>query len=532
MDDNIPIHYKATLQALTIAIAMNVPVIIWGMVGQGKALALDTLIPLYDGGYVLMQDIKVGDVLIDSDGNPTRVLEIHPQPQDRPCFRITIDEEVIIADAEHLWLVEVDGSPQTLTTLQLRDIKNPLISRVKTEDEIEGPPHLITKIVPIESEPVQCISVDSPTHTFLITESHIPTHNTSIIKHITTSYGMNLETVIASIREPSDFAGLPFYDPAGYTRLAAPYWAYKVTEEYKANKKVSVIFYDEISTASPLTQAAMLRPLLEGVVGELQLPDKTRSVAAANPPEIAAGGFELTPPVANRFLHLDWVLPASVVKQGFTDGWPLPEMPRFPKQMPKVVKESMSLVGHFIGANQTLATVFPKDFAGVSTGADFQSSSYAFPTPRSWEFAAKLYAGALAARFSDGSRTLEETYSILLKGIIGVAAATEFMSFVKALDLPDPVELLNNPQSFVMPKRGDVLSLIGDNLMKTYEENPSKVWWIALGDIYAKIASAGKADTIFSYLKNWNELRPQGAVLTEEQAKMLNTHLFNLVKGA
>lgn len=36
----------------------------------------------------------------------------------------------------------------------------------------------ITKIEPVESVPVKCITVDSPTHTYLCTKSMIPTHNT------------------------------------------------------------------------------------------------------------------------------------------------------------------------------------------------------------------------------------------------------------------------------------------------------------------------------------------------------------------
>lgn len=531
MKSAIPIEYEATTQALTIAIAMNVPVILWGMVGQGKALALDTRLPLYDGSYTTMGNIAVGDVLVDLEGKPTSVLQVHPQPANRSCFRVYIDEEVIIADAEHLWVIE-DGKDNTVvkTTLELRDMKNPTIPRLRTET---GPSHTISKIVPVSSEPVQCITVDSPTHTFLITDSNIPTHNTSIINHISKAYGMHLETVIASIREPSDFAGLPFYDPKGYTRLAAPMWAYNIVKKHEEEKKVSIVFYDEISTASPSTQAALLRPLLEGVVGELQLPSKTRSIGAANPPEIAADGFDFSPPAANRFLHLDWKLPASVVKQGFIDEWATPEMPRFPGKIADIIKESKALVGHFIGANQSLLTVFPKDFAGSSTGGeDFRASSYAFPTPRSWEFAAILYAGALSARFSDKTRTKDETYRILLQGIVGEAAASEFLAFVKALDLPDPAELLNNPNTFKMPKRGDILSLVGDNLLKTYEKTPNNAWWIALGDIYAKVASAGRADTIFSYLKKWNELRPEGVVPTEAQSKMLNDHLFKLVNGS
>ena len=51
-------------------------------------------------------------------------------------------------------------------------------SRIKKEysDKINW--RQITKIDPVESVPVKCITVDSPTHTYLCTKSMIPTHNT------------------------------------------------------------------------------------------------------------------------------------------------------------------------------------------------------------------------------------------------------------------------------------------------------------------------------------------------------------------
>src|SRR5205823_11964182 len=66
-----------------------------------------------------------------------------------------------------------------------------------------------------------------------------------------------------------------------------------------------------ISTAPPAVQAAMLRIVLERVVGDLELPPGVRVVAAANPPEQAADGWDLAPPLANRLVHLDWPVDAK-----------------------------------------------------------------------------------------------------------------------------------------------------------------------------------------------------------------------------
>ena len=50
----------------------------------------------------------------------------------------------------------------------------------------------------------------------------------------------------------------------------------------------------------------MLTVALERMVGRTKLPDEVRIVAAANPPDRSAGGVDLTPPMANRFLHIDF----------------------------------------------------------------------------------------------------------------------------------------------------------------------------------------------------------------------------------
>lgn len=56
------------------------------------------------------------------------------------------------------------------------------------------------------------------------------------------------------------------------------------------------LFLDELSTAPPAVQAAMLGVALERRVGDLVLPRAVQVVAAANPPERAADGWDLSPP--------------------------------------------------------------------------------------------------------------------------------------------------------------------------------------------------------------------------------------------
>src|SRR2546423_7436442 len=150
------------------------------------------------------------------------------------------------------------------------------------------------------------------------------TGKTSAVRAMAKAIGWPCETVIAAIREPSDFAGLPVVT-AGDVHMAPPRWAQRL-----AAAGHGLLFLDEISTAPPAVQAALLRVVLERVVGDLDLPEGVVVVAAANPPEQAADGWDLSAPLANRFCHLDWTVEPARVAQGLAGGWGGPGGARVP----------------------------------------------------------------------------------------------------------------------------------------------------------------------------------------------------------
>jgi len=130
-------------------------------------------------------------------------------------------------------------------------------------------------------------------------------------------------TVLASVREPQDFIGIPL--PGGKAlkiggqdvaalRFAPPLWAVHANQHSSdsGNPKddKAVVFFDEFTTAPQRVMAAMLRVIHERVVGEFQLHRNVVMVAAANPKWMSPGGQDLAPPVANRFIHLYWVPPS------------------------------------------------------------------------------------------------------------------------------------------------------------------------------------------------------------------------------
>src|SRR5688572_25066197 len=189
------------------------------------------------------------------------------------------------------------------------------------------------------------------------------TGKTSAIRAMAGAASWACETVIASIREPSDFAGLPIVVD-GAVRFAAPTWA----RQLAADERPGLLFLDEISTAPPAVQAALLRVVLERVVGDLSLPPDVVVVAAANPPEQAADGWDLSAPLANRFCHLDWTVEPASFAEGLVGGWPSPVPPVLAAGWEAGMQHTRALISAFVTVRPGLACDVPTDAARAGRG--------------------------------------------------------------------------------------------------------------------------------------------------------------------
>ena len=193
---------------------------------------------------------------------------------------------------------------------------------------------------------------------------------TAVITALAESLALPLEVVLASIREPADFSGLPVIREDG-VKMEAPAWARRLAREGKG-----ILFLDEISTAPPAVQAALLRVVLDRVVGDLELPPGVAVVAAANPPEQAAGG---------------WVYPrrwriVSVISPGpgfwSLDRWYDPGLAPPFRGTARGLQERVSPC---FPLSWPLSSAPPHLFAGAGKRGP---GGKAWPSPRSWEMAA------------------------------------------------------------------------------------------------------------------------------------------------
>src|SRR5690242_6107056 len=181
---------------------------------------------------------------------------------------------------------------------------------------------------------------------------------TAALTQLSETLDLPLTTVIASVHEPSDFSGLPVVgeDPAAHgVPLAPPDWAVRLVRAGRG-----LLFLDELSTAPPAVQAALLRLVLERRIGALRLPPGVRIVAAANPRSSAADGWELSPPLANRFVHLQWTHDHEVVVRGLGGTWPRATLPRLsPEKLSEAVDFARRAVCGLLTARPKLVHQLP-----------------------------------------------------------------------------------------------------------------------------------------------------------------------------
>lgn len=236
--------------------------------------------------------------------------------------------------------------------------------------------------------------------------------------------GWHVEILICSHYEPSDLSGLPVVNRDGTVTLAPPGWAARVAED----ERRSIVFFDEWTTAAPAVQAAALRPLTHGEVGSLRLPERVSFGAAANPADVAASGWELAAPTANRFVHVDWAMPLDVFTESIVTGhWPTMTVPEPGEAYTAHLAATRGLVAGFLVARGAPLSSVPSDAA---------SRGRAFPTPRTWDYTARLVALARAHAMSI------DVMRLLVHGAIGAPTGHEFLTWLAALDLPDPEWLL------------------------------------------------------------------------------------------
>lgn len=241
----------------------------------------------------------------------------------------------------------------------------------------------------------------------------------SAVRTAAADLGIALIDVRASQTDPVDWRGIPSIQD-GRTKWCVP--------DFLPTSVSGILFLDELPAAPMAVQVALYQLILDRRLGDYVLPDGWYVMGAGNRVEDRAAAGRMSTALNNRLVHLEMV--ADV------DGWlewfwqtGLPEE-----------------VAFFIGFRRELLFRF-----------DPSSREAAFPTPRSWEAAAKLYARGL-------STALELP---LIAGAIGTGAAAEFLAFCRIYrELPSLDGILMDPDRAIVPEEPSARAAVVAGLSK------------------------------------------------------------------
>ncbi len=235
------------------------------------------------------------------------------------------------------------------------------------------------------------------------------------VRQAAAGLGLAVVDVRAATTDPVDWRGVPTVAD-GRTTWCPPDFLPKDGE--------GVLFLDELPNAPPLVMSALLELCLDRRLAGYALPPGWRVVAAGNRQEDRAGAGRVISSLLNRFVHLDL-------------GVDLDEWLAWAAARPLAPE----VVAFVRGRGPDALFAF-----------DPSRPDRAYPTPRSWEFAARVVD---AFRGPGGAAYAADTAGLLhaaLAGCVGPGPAAELVAHLElTASLPDPRALLAAARTAPLP---------------------------------------------------------------------------------
>lgn len=264
------------------------------------------------------------------------------------------------------------------------------------------------------------------------------TGKTALVKALAEKHNIPFRLLLGSTIDPTDVAGLPALkvDAEGRTTTvnSLPDWAADLIEAGEG-----ILFLDELNTASPSVMAAELSLLQGRHVGQHKLPDKVWILAAANESDVAADGWTLPAPLANRLLHIEWNPSDEDWFEGMMEGWGQELTPRQKDERVKIIS--------FLQQNKKLIQEMPDDP---------ESAGKAWPSRRSWDNCANVLASIDEPRVR----------RVAMRGFVGETVEATYDIWVRNLKLPTYQSVISNPEGLDWNSyRADQLFVILNNVI-------------------------------------------------------------------
>ena len=161
---------------------------------------------------------------------------------------------------------------------------------------------------------------------------------------------------------------------------------------------------------------------------------------------------------------------------GLAGGFTAPVVPELPEGWEAEQHLALALVAAFLHARPALALAPPTEATSAGKG---------WPSPRTWEMAARLWAASGAADAA------EEARAALVAGSVGDGAAAEFLAWLQEMDLPDPEVVLADPASFKLPRRADRAYAAVAAIAAVVAADPTPARWAAGWQVLGIAARSG-----------------------------------------
>lgn len=259
-----------------------------------------------------------------------------------------------------------------------------------------------------------------------------------------------------------------------------------------SDKGHGIFLGDELTSASSATGAACMTIASDGRAGDITLDNKVSRIFAMNPPEQAANARELTPPEANRFVWInDWNIPRKDYFDYLQGGEGLGNHVKFvdPEFEKTFGIMTSSWVIQFLERNPKMLNELANKVKKVE---DCQSGAWA--SERSWELCARVLAAVMSAEDSSGSRKMidrarSSLAQLAVEGCVGETAAKMFMGWLRDMDIPDPEDVLKDPNGIALPEQGHklrvlleatCLTVVSDKNHTNYKNRWKAAWAVLL----------------------------------------------------
>lgn len=310
--------------------------------------------------------------------------------------------------------------------------------------------------------------------------------------------GRHYECVIGSQSEPCDIAGYPHFSTAHgrpVQACAPPEW--KVNLEHSPTG--GLLHLDELLDCAPAIQAAMLQLLTHGV-------PNTWICATGNPEECGTNGYSLAPTTVNRLCVLDWRTPIRGWTEGMVSDFKtdISDFPVLPQNWRDFIPTARAVVTSFT------TKVDPGTLQKLP--ADAAARGKPWPSLRAWTNGATMIAACTAINAP------EELLQELVTGCVGQGAAMSFLTWRKKFDLPNPEDLLADPSSFKVQKRGDVAHVVLSSIVAAVLNNNTEKRWLAAWEI-ASTQSDDAPDIVAVVFRPLMNNKPNPEISTPDKVR-------------